>query len=270
MTKKWIAINLLLLAVAGLLGSRLRNSVLRLNAANNLSRIQPAREAKPKMPQEQVLPIPPKKLYNPVEFAVISEKNLFSDSRSKEEKVDVVATPPEPPPLAQKPILVGITISGDQQLASIIDPTSPANQKGGRTQIKRIGDSYSGYVITEITADRIVLQSGTRREIIPLHEGTKRNQPRKTPIIATRVISFGAGPSGGGSAPAVVSGGTGGAAARPTTSTSSVIPVSGTATQPNPAPGNAAQQQNPSTQPGQQPGKTRIIKTPFGDIVRTD
>jgi hypothetical protein len=271
MTKKWIAINLLLLAVASLLGWRLHNSVVQINAANNLSRIQPARETKQKMLQEQILPRPvPKKVYNPAEFAVISDKNLFSDSRSKEEKAEVV-TPPEAPPLTQKPILVGITISGDQQLASIIDPASPANQNRGRTQIKRIGDSYSGYIITEITADRIVLQSGTRREIIPLHEGTKRSQSGKTPILATRVVSFGGGASGA-AVPAIVSGGTGSVSARPATTIGSVTPVSGTAAQPSPAVGITSQQQSPSTQSGQQqsPGKTRIIKTPFGDIVRTE
>ena len=162
MTKKWIAINLLLLAVAVLLGWRLYNSVLQFYAANNLSKIQPARDIKQIMAQEQILSNPvPNTPYNPAGFAVISDKNLFSDSRSKEEKAAESAAPPEAPPLAQKPILVGITISEGQQLASIIDPTAPAQNLTRRAQIKRIGDSYGGYVITEITMDRIVLQSGT-------------------------------------------------------------------------------------------------------------
>ena len=275
MTKKWIAINVLLLAAAGLLGWRLHNSVLRFYATNDLSRIQPARDIKLKMTQEQVLLKPvPDKIYNPAEFAVISDKNLFSDSRSKEEKAAESAAPPEAPPLAKKPILVGITISEGQQLASIIDPTAPAQNLTRRAQVKRIGDSYSGYVITEITADRIVLQSGTRKEIIPLHEGTKRNQPGKTPVQATRVISFGGGSTGGATggitSTTVVPGTTVSAPpVRPATSTGSVTPVvSSPASQARPAAGTAQQPTQPAQQ--QTSPKTRVIKTPFGDAVIND
>jgi hypothetical protein len=259
MTKKWIAINLLLLAVTGLLGWRLHNSVLQFHAANDLSKIQPVKDIKQKMPQEPVILKPaPNKTYNPAEFAVIADKNIFSDTRSKEQKAEAVA-PPEPPPLAQKPILVGITISGDQQLASIIDPASPPPNR--RAQIKRIGDSYSGYVITEITMDRIVLQNGTRREIIPLHEGTKRSQPGKTPVLATRVFSFGGGAATGGTSAAVVSGPASSTPVRPATSVGSVTPVSSPA--PKPAPAAVAPQ--PQTPP-----RTRVIKTPFGDVIRSE
>ena len=45
MTKKWIAINVLLLAVTGLLARQLYLSVLRFDAENDLSRIQPAPRA---------------------------------------------------------------------------------------------------------------------------------------------------------------------------------------------------------------------------------
>jgi hypothetical protein len=201
MSKKWIAINLLLLAVAGALARQLYVSVLRFNAENDLAKIQPVRDMKQKMTQEKPLPkMAPAKKYVAADFAVIPEKNIFAESRSKEDKVEETA-PPEPPPLTQKPILVGITISGTQRMAAIIDPAGSPQNQNRRAQNKRIGDVYHGYTITDITSDRIVLESGTRKEIIPLHEGSKRSRGGKTSVVATRVVSIGTG-GGGGSIPA--------------------------------------------------------------------
>jgi hypothetical protein len=268
MTKKWIAINFLLLVFTGLLGWQLHNSVLQFYRENDLSRIQPVRDIKQTMPQEQVLlKAVPKKDYNPADFAVISDKNLFSDLRAQEEKTPENVAPPEPPPLAQKPILVGITISGDQQLASIIDPTVPAQNR--RAQIKRIGDSYSGYIITEINMDRIVLQSGTRREIIPLHEGTKRGPGARTPVQTTRIISFG-GKATGGTATTVASGAAGGGGStpsRPGPSVASVTPASGPVPQARPAAGPTQSPASPASPAQQQGSAGRVVKTPFGDVV---
>jgi hypothetical protein len=64
-------------------------------------------------------------------------------------------------------------------------------------QIKRIGDVYQGYTVTNITADSMVLELGSRREVIPLHEGTKQASMGKTPIIDTQVVSIGGSSSGG-------------------------------------------------------------------------
>lgn len=283
MTKKWIAINLLLLTVAALLGWRLRLSIVQFRAENNLAKIQPAADLKKTMLQEKLVfkPVPVRN-YNPAEFAVIPEKNLFTDSRSKEEKVENLA-PPEPPPLAQKPILIGVAITDKERTASIIDPAAQPspNERGRRAQFKKIGDVYQGYTITEILPDRIVLESGTRKEVIPLREGSKRAQGGKTPILSTRVVPIGGGGASGGtivnvagSTPgaspqrtAVASIGSSAAPAgsQPATVIQTAPPARSTAAQP------ATQQPPPVvTQPG--PGgesvPTRIIKTPFGDIVR--
>jgi hypothetical protein len=286
MSKKWIAINLLLLAVAGALARQLYISVLRFNAENDLAKIQPVRDMKQKMTQEKPLPkMAPAKKYAAADFAVIPEKNIFAESRSKEDKVEETA-PPEPPPLTQKPILVGITISGTQRMAAIIDPAGSPQNQNRRAQNKRIGDVYHGYTITDITSDRIVLESGTRKEIIPLHEGSKRSRGGKTSVVATRVVSIGTG-GGGGSIPVYVVSETAG-----TTKPTAVPGVP-------PAPPGAGQQagrlpagttarpaaavapQQPATPAQQRPAQTpgtegtdtprgRVIRTPFGNIVRPD
>jgi hypothetical protein len=277
MTKKWIAINLLLLAIAALLGWRLRLSIVQFGAENNLAKIQPAADLKKAMLQEKLVfkPVPVRN-YNPAEFAVIPEKNLFTDSRSKEAKVENLA-PPEPPPLAQKPILIGVTVTDKERTASIIDPAvqpSP-NDRGRRSQFKKIGDVYQGYTITEILPDRIVLESGTRREVIPLREGSKRAQGGKTPILSTRIVPIGAGGASGGTI-VNVAGSTPGAAPQRTAVTSIGSPAApagsqpATVIQPAPARSTAVQPASPSAQPSPagESVPTRVIKTPFGDIVR--
>jgi hypothetical protein len=267
--KKWIAINLLLLATAALLGVQLRKSILRFRAENNLAKIQPAADLKGKLVQEQ--PLPRMSLpgtYNPAEFSIISEKNLFSDTRSKEDKPDNSA-PPEAPPLTQKPILVGVTITDAERKASIIDVTAPADQQNRRESIRKIGDVYQGYTITEIAPDRIILESGTRKEVIPLREGSKRGQGGKTPILSTRVVPFGGGGTAGGTPVSVVASRATGAPSGATPARTSVSPI-GASTQAAPAQrGTVTRTATPAAESVQegQPA-TRVIRTPFGDIVR--
>ena len=278
--KKWIAINLLLLATAGLLGSQLRKSILKFRAENDLAKIQPAADLKQKLLQEKPLPQQPAaKTYVPAEFSIISEKNLFSLTRSKEEKVENTA-PPEPPPLAQKPILVGTTITDTERKASIIDPTAQADVRNRKGSIKKIGDVYQGYTITEIAADRIILESGTRKEVIPLREGSKRGQGGKTAILSTRIVSFGGGGITGGT-PVTAATGNIGASAASTPGRTPVTPI-GTSTSTATAQAAAAAQATvvsparatpspPSGQPAPQgEPRTRVVRTPFGDIVRRD
>lgn len=283
MTKKWIAINLLLLAIAALLGWQLRLSVSQFKAENNPAKIQPAADLKKKMLQEKpVFKLTPVRNYNPAEFAVIPEKNLFTDSRSKEEKVENIA-PPEPPPLAQKPILVGVTITDTERSASILDPTAQPSphERGRRGQLRKIGDVYQGYTITEILPDRIVLESGTRKEVIPLREGSKRAQGGKTPILSTRIVPIGAGGASGGTFVNVSGTAPGGAPQR-----TAVAPIGSPAapagSQPagivQTAPPTRSTAVQPAAQPQAQPATpsspagdsvpTRILKTPFGDVVR--
>jgi hypothetical protein len=291
MTKKWIAVNLLLLVIAALSGWQLRRAVLQFDAQNDLAKIQPSQSIKKQMAQDQEKAVPKLvagQTYNPAEFTVIPEKNVFSESRSKEEKVPEDAAPPEPPPLTQKPILVGVTMIDSQYRASIIDPGSPQekNERSRRSQIKKVGDVYRGYTITSISSDRIILESGTRKEIIPLREGSKKGRSGKTAILSTRVVPFGGGGTTGGTPVAIVGGGAPPRTAsapgigRPTVPIAAAEPA-GSAETPAPASASAARDSGPQPAPAVRtapaPGASRsptdsqgrqVIKTPFGDIVR--
>ncbi len=275
MTKKWIAITVLLLVIAVLLGRQLHTSVLRFYAENDLSKLQPAQDMKQRAVSENPPPPPePPKKYNPSEFVTIPETNVFSESRSKEEKVEIAA-PPETPPLQQKPILVGVTIIDNVKKASIIDPAASPQEKNRRAQIKRIGDVYRGYTITDITSNHMILESGTRKEIIPLHEGSKRTQPGKTQILSTRVVSIG-GASSGGTPVSAAGRGSVRTATTPIGSAKTGTPDAASATISAPAKTAASEAQPPAARPSQPRSSTtqtdsqgrRVIQTPFGTITR--
>jgi hypothetical protein len=223
MTKKWIAISLVLFAIAGLLGRYVLKSIHDFRKTIAVEGANTPRDGKKPTPTDNVI-VPPDehKTVTPEEFVVIVDKLVFAENRSNippAPPVDPKILPPEIPPLAQKPILVGTAIYDTYQLAMIVDPGgapggAPGAAPGGvpgaapvvsrRAQIKKIGDTYQGYTLTKITAESIVLSSGSRTEIIPLHEGSKRAKGGKTPIQPIRLVSFG-GVMGGGATGAAAS-----------------------------------------------------------------
>lgn len=279
MAKRWIAINVLLMALALLLAWQLRASFLRFLADHDPAGIQPAAQGRPEARAQAAVTPEPEGAPRPADFAVIPERTVFSDTRGLEEAQE--AASPATLQMQQKPILVGVTIAGDLRRALIYDPGTPARE-GRRAESKRIGDVYRGYRITEIEPGHIVLENGARREIIPLHEGSKGTQAGKTPILSTRVVSFGSGGATGG-APITVQTAGGGAPARtaanpagaqaPQTRTQTIALPGAVAGRPTVAPpqepGTPQEpEQPPAPPPG--PGGSRVIRTPFGDIVRPE
>jgi len=205
MAKKWIAVNLALLLVAGFLGWRLVGSIRSFDAANDVGKVVPDKqraELRGGLPPRQQA-----KSHSEAEFAVIAAQNLFAEARKLDDPADVSA-PIEVPALDLKPILRGVIIAGSDRRAMIVDPASGAGN-ATKSQTMRLGDSYRGYIVTDITEERMVLELGTRREIIPLYDASKRPaQGGKTPLVATRIVNFGpaqAQPGSPGGAPAVVS-----------------------------------------------------------------
>jgi len=297
MTKNWIALNIVLLMIAGSLGWQLYLGIDRFNAQNDVAKIVPIRDLKQTGAQgDGLAPMAQVRRINASEFSIIPEKNVFSPARTREAKTDVAAIS-EIPPLTQKPILIGVTIVGGQRMASIIDPVRQAS--GNRkSQIKKPGDMYQGYTITDITEEQIVLEAGTRKEIIPLHMGTKRSaQAGKTPVLATRVVSIGPSAASGGTmvqAAASLSGGVARSSGGSTAQTSSASSTRGARTSAA-SPTAASQAAEPSSQSGArsvssstqtvapasgtQTGRgtsstgsqgQKVIRTPFGNITRPD
>jgi hypothetical protein len=280
MTRNWIVINIVLVIAAGLLGWRLYSSIKLFKAENNVAKIQPAHDPKQKISLEGGMPpLPPLPQYNAVEYGVVPNQNLFSDTRTKEEKPEAAPAVPEVLPLVVKPILVGVTLVDDQKMASVIDPTTGGASR--RSQTRRLGDTYQNYTITDITPDQMVLERLGRREVIPLFDSGKHPaqgapaQSGKTPILPTRVIAFGGGggSAGQGVAQPVAGGARLATVGTPTvpaaqtspgaqTSTARGVPV----TPVRPVPGaNQPGVAQPAGGPVDQQGR-RVIRTPFGDI----
>jgi hypothetical protein len=203
MEKKRMFINVLLLVMAVLMGWYVRGMILRYNSQANMTEA-----SKPgKVVPDGGMPLPnPPNAWDSKKYSIIADKTLFSENRTNAPELIPAppAPPPEIPPLAQKPILVGTAISENMQTAWIIDPAgnpkaapAGAQNTGRRAQIKKVGDTYQGYAITSIADDTIVLANGPRTEIIPLYEGSKQAKGGKTAIQATRVVSFGGKTAGG-------------------------------------------------------------------------
>ena len=279
MSKKWALVNVALLGLASLLAWQLEVAVNRFKATNDLGKLPlPAARARPGSDAAPP-PLQAASRYNAGDFGVVPAQNLFSDLRGKVDEEQKPAVT-EAPALAVKPILVGVTISPTQRLASIIDPSTPGQGAGRRTQTRRLGDVYQGYTIVDITENQMVLENGSRKEIIPLFDNTK--QPAKggkTAILATRVVAFGAAGSAAGSQASVVTNrpqagaptAPPGAAATGQSvnaqpSMRTTIPPPQQQQQVRQVPGNAPQQVAPNERIDEQ-GR-RIIRTPFGDIVR--
>jgi hypothetical protein len=137
-------------------------------------------------------------------------------------------------------------------------------RSGLRVQVKRINDVYQGYTITQINTDNIVLESGSRKEIIPLYEGSKQPRPGKTAIKATQVVTLGQA-AGTTTASAAQGAGyqqrPGGQPNAQQTPAARAASTQGTGTMPQ-------RGATPQAQPGPPgPAGQNMMRTPFGDVA---
>ena len=107
----------------------------------------------------------------PADYAVISEQNLFHPERK---------IPPEKQPekVIPKPdvFLYGTLITDDVSFAFIEDKKAPYSTAGrGKRQVTlKKGDNLSGYILSEIEANRIVLVKGEDKLVVTLDDRGKR------------------------------------------------------------------------------------------------
>jgi hypothetical protein len=139
--------------------------------------------------------------YSPVDYAVVSEQNLFHPERKiPPEKKDEKAIP------RPEIVLYGTLVMDDMSVAFVEDKKAPYSTPGrGKRQIAlKKGDSLSGYILREVEANRIVLVKGEDKIVVMLNHGEKRKTgaafaPQSIDTLpATSTISS------GGSPPAIV------------------------------------------------------------------
>ena len=193
---------MLLLAIAAFAGYQLYDSVQQFEAVNAIENIRPP--AQTGAGNEIIPPPQQEKRYSPMDFAVIPDKNVFSETRTREDSTEETAAGGTLPD-SQKPTLVGVIVSGKQKVATLLEPGSRGQV--GETILKKLGETYQNYRITEIEADHIILDGGDRKIRVELNDISQPAPTRRTVNVATRVIPIGGGTASTGMTPVMAGSG---------------------------------------------------------------
>jgi type II secretory pathway component PulC len=111
-------------------------------------------------------------------FIVISEKNIFSPERKD---FPVLATAEKSNPVTRpQVILYGVTIAGDYQTASLVNPGRPLKKGERETMTVRIGEKIGGYKLSKIQPDRITMESNGDSFEVLLYDS--RNPKKRTEV----------------------------------------------------------------------------------------
>jgi hypothetical protein len=113
---------------------------------------------------------PPQSL-SPADYAVISEQNLFHPERKVPPEKQTEKVIPKP-----DLFLYGTLIMDDTSIAFVEDRKAPYSTagRGKRQRALKKGDSLSGYILSEIEANRIVLVKGEDKLVVMLDDTGKR------------------------------------------------------------------------------------------------
>jgi hypothetical protein len=94
--------------------------------------------------------------FTPGPTSSISEKNIFSPERKD---FPLSGTGGKKPIVRPKIILYGVTIAGDYQAASIVNPGRPLYKGERETITLRMGEQISGYKLVTVLPDRVTLEA---------------------------------------------------------------------------------------------------------------
>ena len=118
----------------------------------------------------------------------ISERNIFSPERRD---FPFLGAEGKKPTVRPKIVLYGVTIAGDYQAASIVNPGRPL-QKGERETITlRMGEQIAGYKLAKVLSDRITMEAAGDSFEVLLYDAreAKRRTDAKTDNSPTAVTN---------------------------------------------------------------------------------
>jgi len=110
-------------------------------------------------------------------FIVISEKNIFSPARKDFTILTVEKSNPATRPQV---ILYGVTIAGDYQVASLVNPGRPLRKGERETMTVKIGEKIGEYKLAKIQPDRITMESNGDSFEVLLYDS--RNPKKRTEV----------------------------------------------------------------------------------------
>lgn len=117
-------------------------------------------------------------------YTAMVEKNIFSPDR-KEFPIPVSPAPPatlKKPPARPQVILYGVTLAGDYQSATVVQP-GRVLRKGEREMLTlKVGDRIGEYQLTKILSDRITFEAEEDRFEVLLDDATR---PKMRTVVRT-------------------------------------------------------------------------------------
>ncbi|NWG04111.1 MAG: hypothetical protein HXY44_14755 [Syntrophaceae bacterium] len=114
-------------------------------------------------------------------YLFIAEKNIFSPTRKDFPVLPAVGSKPIVRPQI---VLYGVTIVGDYQVASLINPGRPLRKGERELMTLKIGEQIGEYKLTKILSDRIALETdGDSFEVLLYDPG----KPKKRVEVKTEV-----------------------------------------------------------------------------------
>lgn len=112
----------------------------------------------------------PEKSLSQMHYAIIAEQNLFHPER----KIPLEAKETQP---ALRPdfILYGTLVSENLKMAFLDDLKSPYSSRGRgkRQRSLKAGQSLSGYTLSEVFADKVVMTKGDEQIIVAVNDPSK-------------------------------------------------------------------------------------------------
>lgn len=103
-------------------------------------------------------------------YVSISEKNIFSPERKD---FPIVTVDKSNPATRPQVILYGVTIAGDYQSASVVNPGRPLRKGERETLTIKIGEKIGGYKLAKILPDRIAMESNGDTFEVLLYDSKK-------------------------------------------------------------------------------------------------
>lgn len=148
-----------------------------------------------------------KKETTPIEsYIFVAEKNIFNPER----KDFPVIAPPPPVAEVKKPIvrpqivLYGVTMGGDYQSASVVNPGRPLKKGERELMTLKVGDQIGEYKLAKILPDRITMETREDKFEVLLYDSRipKQRTYAKTEAKPAAITSTLPGPVAPAAAPA--------------------------------------------------------------------
>jgi hypothetical protein len=124
-----------------------------------------------------------------MEYAIVAEQNLFNPERK------IPAEKKEEKPLPKPEfVLYGTLITADTSIAFLDDLKAPYNSpgRGKRQRTLRIGNALSGYTLSEVYPERVVMVRGEDRIELRVIDPSRAKAREGAPVAAAQPPAGGA------------------------------------------------------------------------------